>query len=150
MSDMAMLRIWILVAGVVLVAAIIFFGRPKKPGQGRRVARGGDAGRVGRQARTLVRRKALATPVLTSKQRRDEITCQLQRTGRPNEAHTERGSLGFFLTKRTREHFIIMESARQEGHEQVFEDTVVNTCRLLPARACAGHGLRRHRDNLRA
>ena len=46
MSDMAMLRIWILVAGVVLVAAIIFFGRPKKPGQGRRVARGGDAGRV--------------------------------------------------------------------------------------------------------
>lgn len=45
MSDMAMLRIWILVAGVVLVAAIVFFGRPKKPGQGRRVPRGGD-GRV--------------------------------------------------------------------------------------------------------
>ena len=46
MSDMAMLRIWILVAGIVLVAAIIFFGRPKKPGQGRRVPRPGDAGRV--------------------------------------------------------------------------------------------------------
>ena len=45
MSDMTMLRIWILVAGVVLVAAILFFGRPKKPGQGRRVARGDD-GRV--------------------------------------------------------------------------------------------------------
>ena len=44
MSDMTMLRIWILVAGVVLVAAIIFFGRPKKPGQGRRVAR--ESGRV--------------------------------------------------------------------------------------------------------
>lgn len=42
MSDMAMLRIWILVAGVVLVAAILIFGRPKKAGQGRRVARGDD------------------------------------------------------------------------------------------------------------
>lgn len=41
MSDMTMLRIWILVAGVVLVAAIIFFGRPKKAGQGRRVGRAG-------------------------------------------------------------------------------------------------------------
>ncbi|GAB2518940.1 cell division protein ZipA [Lysobacter humi (ex Lee et al. 2017)] len=39
MSDMTMLRIWILVAGVVLVAAIIFFGRPKKAGQGRRLSR---------------------------------------------------------------------------------------------------------------
>jgi cell division protein ZipA len=39
MSDMTMLRIWILVAGVVLVAAILIFGRPKKAGQGRRVAR---------------------------------------------------------------------------------------------------------------
>lgn len=45
MSDMAMLRIWILVAGVVLVAAILFFGRPKKPEQGRRVPRG-DGARV--------------------------------------------------------------------------------------------------------
>ena len=39
MSDMTMLRIWILVAGVALVAAILIFGRPKKAGQGRRVAR---------------------------------------------------------------------------------------------------------------
>ncbi|AXK71756.1 cell division protein ZipA [Lysobacter sp. TY2-98] len=46
MSDMAMLRIWILVAGVVLVAAIIFFGRPKRPGQGRRVPRDGDGRRM--------------------------------------------------------------------------------------------------------
>lgn len=46
MSDMTMLRIWILVAGVVLVAAIVIFGRPKKAGQGRRVARGDDAHRA--------------------------------------------------------------------------------------------------------
>ncbi len=32
-----MLRIGILIAGVILIAAIIFFGRPKKPSQGRRL-----------------------------------------------------------------------------------------------------------------
>lgn len=37
MSDMAMLRIGILIAGAILIAAIIFFGRPKKPSQGRRL-----------------------------------------------------------------------------------------------------------------
>lgn len=40
MSEMALLRIGILVAGLILIAAIIFFGRPKKPSQGRRVERG--------------------------------------------------------------------------------------------------------------
>lgn len=38
MSDIALLRIGILVAGVLLLAAIFFFGRPRKPRQGRRVA----------------------------------------------------------------------------------------------------------------
>ncbi|QNH16762.1 cell division protein ZipA [Xanthomonas sp. SS] len=37
MSDMAMLRIGILAAGLLLIAAIFLFGRPKKPTQGRRV-----------------------------------------------------------------------------------------------------------------
>ncbi|MDQ1092995.1 cell division protein ZipA [Xanthomonas sacchari] len=37
MSDMAMLRIGILAAGLLLIAAIFLFGRPKKPSQGRRV-----------------------------------------------------------------------------------------------------------------
>ncbi|KLD70219.1 cell division protein ZipA [Xanthomonas pisi] len=37
MSDMAMIRIGILIAGVLLVAAIFLFGRPKKAPQGRRV-----------------------------------------------------------------------------------------------------------------
>ncbi len=39
MSDVTLLRIGILIAGLVLVAAIVFFGRPRKPGQGRRVPR---------------------------------------------------------------------------------------------------------------
>lgn len=37
MSDVWMLRAGILVAGLLLIAAIYFFGRPRKPGQGRRV-----------------------------------------------------------------------------------------------------------------
>ena len=40
MSDMALLRIGILVAGVILIATIIFFGRPKKPKQGKRIEPG--------------------------------------------------------------------------------------------------------------
>ncbi|KRG68763.1 cell division protein ZipA [Pseudoxanthomonas dokdonensis] len=40
MSDMAMLRIGILIAGVILLATIFFFGRPKKPSQGRRLEPG--------------------------------------------------------------------------------------------------------------
>ncbi|MDQ3617957.1 MAG: cell division protein ZipA [Pseudomonadota bacterium] len=42
MSEMTLLRVGILVAGLILIAAIVFFGRPRKPGQGRRVPR--DAG----------------------------------------------------------------------------------------------------------
>ena len=41
MSDVTLLRIGILVAGLILIAAIVFFGRPRKPGQGRRVPRDG-------------------------------------------------------------------------------------------------------------
>ncbi|AOD14766.1 cell division protein ZipA [Xanthomonas fragariae] len=37
MSDMAMIRIGILISGLLLVAAIFLFGRPKKTPQGRRV-----------------------------------------------------------------------------------------------------------------
>ena len=37
MSDMTLLRIGILVAGVLLIAAIIFFGRPRKSKQGKRI-----------------------------------------------------------------------------------------------------------------
>jgi cell division protein ZipA len=44
-SDGTMLRIMILVAGLVLIACIVIFGRPRKPGQGRRVAKG-EGGRV--------------------------------------------------------------------------------------------------------
>ncbi len=44
MSDVTMLRIGILVAGLILIGAIIFFGRPRKAGQGRRVERDAAGG----------------------------------------------------------------------------------------------------------
>lgn len=37
MSDIMMLRIGIVIAGVLLIAAIYFFGRPRKPSQGRKL-----------------------------------------------------------------------------------------------------------------
>lgn len=47
MSDVWLLRTGILVAGVLLIVAIYVFGRPRKPGQGRRLAAGrGDGSRV--------------------------------------------------------------------------------------------------------
>jgi hypothetical protein len=46
MSDVTLLRMGILVAGLLLLAAIWFFGRPGKPGQGRRLQSGGRDGRV--------------------------------------------------------------------------------------------------------
>jgi len=39
LSDVTLLRIGILIAGLILIGAIVFFGRPRKPRQGRRVAR---------------------------------------------------------------------------------------------------------------
>ena len=47
MSDTMMLRIGIVIAGVLLMAAIYFFGRPGKPQQGRK--RSGEATRAGAQ-----------------------------------------------------------------------------------------------------
>jgi cell division protein ZipA len=49
MSDVWMLRTGILIAGVLLIVAIYIFGRPRKPGQGRRI----DGGRDPRREPTL-------------------------------------------------------------------------------------------------
>jgi cell division protein ZipA len=47
MSDVWMLRTGILLAGILLIAAIYVFGRPRKPGQGRRLGAGrAEGGRV--------------------------------------------------------------------------------------------------------
>jgi len=49
MSDVTLLRIGILIAGLILVAAIVFFGRPRKPGQGKRVQREPSSSPAGTQ-----------------------------------------------------------------------------------------------------
>jgi cell division protein ZipA len=46
MSDVNLVRIGILVAGLLLIAAIYMFGRPRRPGQGRRVAERSDGARI--------------------------------------------------------------------------------------------------------
>lgn len=57
MSEVTLLRIGILIAGLILIGAIVFFGRPRKPGQGKRVPResGADARKAegGRREPTL-------------------------------------------------------------------------------------------------
>lgn len=45
MSDVTLLRIGIAIAGLILLAAIFYFGRPRRPGQGKRVARDGGSRR---------------------------------------------------------------------------------------------------------
>ena len=44
--DSTVLRIGIFIAGVLLLAAIYFFGRPRKPGQGRRVTERPEGERI--------------------------------------------------------------------------------------------------------
>lgn len=55
MSDLTLMRIGIFIAGLILIGAILFFGRPRKPGQGKRIAREDDAraGKAARQEPTL-------------------------------------------------------------------------------------------------
>ncbi|HET7126308.1 MAG TPA: cell division protein ZipA, partial [Lysobacter sp.] len=53
MSDVWLLRLAILVAGIVLFGAIIYFGQPRKGGQGRRRAATGDEGSQSRVEPTL-------------------------------------------------------------------------------------------------
>lgn len=53
MSDMTLLRIAIAFAGLILIGAIIFFGRPRKQGQGKRVPRESVADAFARTEPTL-------------------------------------------------------------------------------------------------
>ena len=53
MSDTTLLRIAIAIAGLILIGAIVFFGRPRKQGQGKRVPRESIADAFGRTEPTL-------------------------------------------------------------------------------------------------
>ena len=68
MSDVNLVRIGILVAGLLLIAAIYMFGRPRRPGQGRRVAERGDGARIeptlGAQLESELAGEGIAQPEL--------------------------------------------------------------------------------------
>ena len=79
MSDVTMMRIGILIAGLILIGAIVFFGRPRKPGQGKRVARE-DAARSAEPRKSGPRQE----PTLG-----EQIQSELDQTGAPGEATTQ-------------------------------------------------------------
>ncbi|MEH6414003.1 cell division protein ZipA [Pseudomonas sp. CGJS7] len=85
MSDVTLMRIGILIAGLILIGAIVFFGRPRKPGQGKRVsreeeARAGDRKPVSRQEPTLG----------------EQIESELGQTGGPPGEATTQAELELF------------------------------------------------------
>lgn len=65
MSDMALLRIGILAAGVLLIAAIFLFGRPKKPAQGKRREPGESGERARREPVLGAEGEGIETPAET-------------------------------------------------------------------------------------
>lgn len=80
MSDVTLMRIGILIAGLILIGAIVFFGRPRKPGQGKRVARD-DASRAGERKPATGPRQE---PTLG-----EQIETELSANGAPGEATTQ-------------------------------------------------------------
>lgn len=68
MSDVNLVRIGILVAGLLLIAAIYMFGRPRRPGQGRRVVERSDGARIeptlGAQLESELAGEGIAQPEL--------------------------------------------------------------------------------------
>ena len=89
MSDMTMLRIAIIVAGLGLVLAIWFFGRPRRAEQGRRTGTGGHAARVepslGAQVEDEVARDAGMTGEATLQSELDLFDRTLEGEGGTNE-----------------------------------------------------------------
>jgi cell division protein ZipA len=78
MSDVTLMRIGILIAGLILIGAIVFFGRPRKPGQGKRVARE-DESRPGERKPGPRQEPTLG----------EQIESELGQNGAPGEATTQ-------------------------------------------------------------
>lgn len=87
MSDVTLMRIGILIAGLILIGAIVFFGRPRKPGQGKRIAREDEA-RAGERK-----------PAPTSRQEPtlgEQIESELGEGGQPPGEATTQAELELF------------------------------------------------------
>jgi cell division protein ZipA len=116
MSDVWMLRTGILIAGVLLIAAIYFFGRPRRPGQGRRV----DGRKEGRLEPTL---GAQLEAELAGDRGLDDGVVQSEMA-----LDTEPGSQGGELGRRTSEDFekiVTLYIAARAGEKLKGPDIVV-------------------------
>ncbi len=89
MSDVTMLRIGILIAGLILIGAIVFFGRPRKPGQGKRVAR--ESGETLRQEPTLSEQLQSELGGLGTAEPTTQAELELSDRGTEGGANTELG-----------------------------------------------------------
>ncbi|MBF6024520.1 cell division protein ZipA [Lysobacter niastensis] len=89
MSDVTMLRIGILIAGLILIGAIVFFGRPRKPGQGKRVAR--ESGETLRQEPTLSEQLQSELGGLGAAEPTTQAELELPDRGTEGGANTELG-----------------------------------------------------------
>ncbi len=116
MSDMTLLRIGIAVAVSLLLGAIIFFGRGRKGGQGRRIARGEAADDGGRREPTLGEQLADSWGQQGTSIEQEELP--LEDPGRPASE----------LGKRTLEHFdriVALYVAAKAGSKLHGQDIVV-------------------------
>ena len=115
MSDVWMLRTGILIAGVLLIAAIYFFGRPRKPGQGRRV----DGRKDGRVEPTL----GMQLESELAHDRRDEDALQAEM-----DLDTDPGTRNSELGRRASEDFekiVTLYIAARAGEKLKGPDIVV-------------------------
>ena len=117
MSDVWMLRTGILIAGVLLIAAIYFFGRPRKPGQGRRL----DGRRDGRMEPTLG--EQVEAELAANRGFADDGVVQSEM-----ELGADAGGLGSDLGRRTSEDFekiVTLYIAARAGEKLKGPDIVV-------------------------
>ena len=112
--DSTVLRIGIAIAGVLLIAAIYFFGRPRKPGQGRRVGGGfADAGRTEAERIEPTLGEQIADELAEGEQTQSELEL-----GARNDDLGKRGDASF-------EKIVTLYVAAREGQKLRGSDIVV-------------------------
>src|SRR5690606_20497155 len=131
-------RIWILIAGAILILAILFFGRPRKPGQGRRVARGGEEPGPGRVEPTLGEQLEVglaegepAAPVEGTQEGLfgDEERALDELGKRPSDAFDK--IVTVYLAARAGEKLRGPDSVRSEEHTSELQSRENLVCRIL-------------------
>src|SRR6185503_6878068 len=99
MSDTTLLRIGIAIAGLILIGAIIFFGRPRKQEQGKRVPRPSIADAFAPRAEPTLAQAPVDVPVDNYDERASQS--ELDLAAEPSAAPSVNSDLG----KRVEESF---------------------------------------------